>query len=206
MSYVYIAPLKDRSAFKIGKANAPSSRLSQLLHYYDFDTSEIVIFNCGTVGDAFSLEGILHNSCERRRVLFPFDGGTEFFAYEVFGDAIKIANTVRDINGYRTIPFIRVTEDPIDETSLIVMSFASKVRSRRLELNLTQAQLADRSKLGKRTIERTESEGNTTFKNMVAILRELNLEYLFSGLEVEEPVRKRANPRLNEVEDLLTKR
>ena len=197
MSYVYIAPLADESAFKVGKANAPSSRLSQLLHYYDFETTKIVIFNCGNVGRAFSLETILHKSCERKRVLLPFEGGTEFFSYEALEGAVRIANIVSEINGFRTVKFVQVMRDAVDETDLIIQAFASKIRARRLELNLTQAELAERSGLGKRTIERAETGGNATFQNMVAVLRELNLEYLFSGLEVEEPIRKRAQPRLN---------
>jgi DNA-binding XRE family transcriptional regulator len=197
MSYVYIAPLADKSAFKVGKANAPSSRLSQLLHYYDFETTKIVIFNCGNEGNAFSLETILHKSCERKRVLLPFEGGTEFFSYEALEGAVRIANIVSEINGFRTVKFVQVMQDAVDETGLIIQAFASKIRARRLELNLTQAELAERSGLGKRTIERAETGGKATFQNMVAVLRELNLEYLFSGLEVEEPIRKRAQPRLN---------
>ena len=197
MSYVYIAPLADQSAFKVGKSNAPSSRLSQLLHFYDFEIARIVIFNCGNVGNSFSLEAILHKSCESKRVLLPFDGGTEFFSYEALEGAVHIANIVSEINGYRTVKFVRVTQDAVDETGLIIQAFASKIRARRLELNLTQAELAERSGLGKRTIERAETGGKATFQNMVAVLRELNLEYLFSGLEVEEPIRKRAQPQLN---------
>jgi len=198
MSYVYIAPLVDRSAFKVGKANTPSSRLSQLLQYYEFDTSEIVLFNCGSIGEAYDLEGILHKAIGTRRVYFPFDGGTEFFTYDVFEVAVKIAAIVAEINDYKRIPFVRSSAEPIDETRLIVLEFASKIKARRLELNITQVDLARRSGLGKRTIERLELGGNCTFQNTVAVLRELNLEYLLSGLELGEPVRQRANRRLNQ--------
>jgi len=83
-----------------------------------------------------------------------------------------------------------------DESAFkIIQSIASKIRAGRLELNLTQADLANRSGLGRSTVERLEATGNATFENMVAVLRELSLDYLFSGLEVEEPVRRRASSR-----------
>ena len=79
MSFVYIAPLADGSAFKVDKAIAPSTRLSQLLRYYDFAVKQILIFDCKSVDNAFSFESILHKSCGQMRVAMPFDGGTEFF-------------------------------------------------------------------------------------------------------------------------------
>jgi DNA-binding XRE family transcriptional regulator len=196
MSFVYIAPLSDGTAFKVGKAIAPSSRLSQLLRYYDFDTNNILIVDCNTVEQAYEFESILHKACRNMQRLMPYDGGTEFFAHNVLHDAIKIAESVCQINGYRTVPFIRQkNEDPIDEAGLIVASFSNKIRARRLELNLTQAQLADLAGVGKRTVERIENSDNATFYTMVRVLRSLDLEYLFSELEITDPFRKRASSR-----------
>lgn len=195
MSFVYIAPLSDGTAFKVGKAIAPSSRLSQLLRYYDFDTNSILIIDCQLVENAYALETLLHKACSKMQHLLPYDGGTEFFSSQAYHDAIAIAESVCRINGYKTVPFIRKkSEDPIDEAGLIVASFSNKIRARRLELNLTQAQVADLAGLGKRTVERIEGTGKTTFYNLVCVLRSLDLEYLFSELEIRDPIRKRARP------------
>lgn len=195
MSFVYIAPLADGSAFKVGKAIAPSSRLSQLLQYYNFDTNSILIVDCQLIENAYALESILHKACSKVQRLMPFDGGTEFFSSDVYHHAIAIAESVCRINGYKTVPFIRQkNEGPIDEAGLIVASFLSKIRARRLELNLTQAQVAALAGVSKRTVERIERSGSTTFYNMVCVMRSLGLEYLLSGLEISDPFRKRARP------------
>jgi hypothetical protein len=193
MSFVYIAPLADGTAFKVGKAIAPSSRLTQLQQYYEFDITRILIVDCRTVNDAFALESILHKACGKQQTLMPYDGGTEFFSCKAYDDAITITQSVCRINDYPTIPFVRQKREyPIDEAGLIVAAFSSKIYSRRLEMNLTQAQLAELAGLSKRTIERIEKLGQATFYNMVLVLRVLDLEYLFTEFEITDPLRKRA--------------
>ncbi len=194
MAFVYIAPLSDRSAFKVGKAIAPSSRLSQLLRYYDFNTSQILIVDCKTADKAFGLESILHKACEGMRVIMPQDGGTEFFSHRLFNDTVCIAQAVSRINDFQTIPFIGEREkNPIDETHLIVEAFSNKIRARRLELNLSQAEVANLAGVGLRTIQRIEIRGQSTFHNMVAVLGVLNLEHLLSSLEINVPLRQRSS-------------
>ncbi len=80
MAFVYIAPLRDQTAFKVGKAIAPSSRLSQLLRFYDFNTDEIIIIDCGTADHAYAFETLLHKACRNLRVALPYDGGSEFWS------------------------------------------------------------------------------------------------------------------------------
>lgn len=193
MSFVYIAPLADYTAFKVGKAVAPSSRISQLLRFYDFGLESIVIVACGTEEAAFTLESILHKACGDQRVIQPFDGGTEFFAYPLLKEAMNIVVAVCRMRNYKQVPFVRSPlENPIDETALIVQSFAAKVRARRLEMNLRQEDLARISAVSKRTVERFESNGQTTFQNLVALLRALNLEHLLAQLEMGESLRERS--------------
>jgi DNA-binding XRE family transcriptional regulator len=163
------------------------------MRYYDFEISQILIINCETADNAFALESIIHKACEGKRVPMPYDGGTEFFSATIYAEAVKIAHSVCSINGFQSIPFIRErTQDLLDETHLIVEAFAAKIRARRLELNLSQEEVAKLSGLSKRTIERIENNGQATFYNMVAALRTLNLEYLFAELEMHVPLRKRA--------------
>ncbi len=198
MAFVYIAPLSDRTAFKVGKAIAPSSRLCQLLRYYEFDTSQILIVDCKTVDNAFTLEAILHKACEGRQIIMPHDGGTEFFSQKLFDEAVCIVRAICRINDFKTIPFVREREaNPIDETSLIVEAFANKIRARRLELNLSQAMVAKLAAVGHRTIQRIEHKGQSTFHNLVAVLAALNLEHLLSSLEINVPLRKRSSKSLD---------
>ena len=194
MSFVYIAPLADETAFKIGKAIAPSSRISQLSRYYEFDAPRVLIVNCRTVNNAFSLESLLHKACEGKRTFMPYEGGTEFFSHGVYEEAVNIVQSVCKINGYATVPYTRApTEDPIDEARLIIEAFSSKIRARRLELDLSQAELAERSGVCVRTIGRIEKYCDSGFQNLVAVLRALSLEHLFGELEVDIPLRRRAS-------------
>lgn len=193
MAFVYIAPLSDRTAFKVGKAVAPSARLSQLMRFHDFEVKRIVIVDCRTVGNAFALESLLHNACEGMRVILPHDGGTEFFSHKVFDEALSIARSVCRINDYETVAFVRErTAGAIEEDGLIVEVFAAKIRARRLELDLSQEAVAKLAKVSKRTIERIENRGQSTFRNMVAVLIALNLEHLLAGLEVDVSLRQRS--------------
>jgi DNA-binding XRE family transcriptional regulator len=194
MSYVYIAPLRDRTAFKIGKSNVPSRRLSGLSKFYDFDASEIKIINCNTESEAFSLESVLHKSCSKERVAMPFDGGTEFFSCKVLASALGIANAVCEINDYKLTPFIPIEGVVIStEPELIINSFSNKIKTRRLHINITHKQLAARTGLSKRTIERIEAGEGVTFLNIVKVTTALGLSDLFSDFRVEDTVRKRAS-------------
>jgi DNA-binding XRE family transcriptional regulator len=194
MSYVYIAPLKDGSAFKIGKSKVPSSRLSGLGRYYDFDVDGIIIINCNTDSEAFSTESVLHKSCSPERVLLPFDGGTEFFSCKVLDSAMIIVNAICDINGYKMTHFIPVGNvESSTEPELIANSFSCKIKARRLHLNISHRELANRAGLSKRTIERIENGETALFINIVRVVVELGLSDLFSDLHIDSGVRKRAS-------------
>jgi hypothetical protein len=194
MAFVYITPLLDKSAFKIGKTVAPSSRISQLSQYYDFDLTRVLIVCCGTTDSAFNLESILHKACQGKHVFMPYDGGTEFFSYDVYSDILSITKSVCAINDYEIIPFVRdQINDPFDEVSLIIEAFSNKIRARRLEMDLSQAEVAEMSGLSVRTIRNIESQCKSAFHNVVSVLRVLNLENLFADLEVTVPFRQRAS-------------
>lgn len=58
---------------------------------------------------------------------------------------------------------------------LIYIELGKKVKSYRLAMNLTQAQLAAKAGLSKRAVERIESGENKTMDNFIMILRAFNL-------------------------------
>jgi DNA-binding XRE family transcriptional regulator len=84
-------------------------------------------------------------------------------------------------------------DDPVDEVALIAAAFSNRIRARRLELNLTQAELAGISGLSVRTIGHIENQCKSAFHNVVSVLRALNLEHLFAELEISAPLRLRAS-------------
>lgn len=59
-----------------------------------------------------------------------------------------------------------------------------RLTRRRLELNLTQAQVADKAGIGKRTLERIEAGASTQLTNFLRLLRALDL---YDGLELLLP-------------------
>ena len=77
MSYVYIAPLENGVAFKVGKANDPVQRLNQLSKTHKFDTRRITCINCGEESYAFELESSLHKILKPYNAVLFGDGGTE---------------------------------------------------------------------------------------------------------------------------------
>ena len=91
------------------------------------------------------------------------------------------------------------TEDPA------LAEFGRRLVHRRLERNLTQAQLSREAGVSKRTIERIESGGSTQLSTLIRILRALELLDRFEKLipapppspleqlASEEPNRQRAS-------------
>lgn len=59
-----------------------------------------------------------------------------------------------------------------------------RLTRRRLELNLTQAQVANTAGIGKRTLERIEAGASTQLTNFLRLLRALDL---YEGLELLLP-------------------
>ena len=58
---------------------------------------------------------------------------------------------------------------------LALAELGSRILSRRIELGLTQAQLAEQAGVGKRTLERIEAGGDTQLTTLVRLFRILGL-------------------------------
>jgi transcriptional regulator with XRE-family HTH domain len=87
----------------------------------------------------------------------------------------------------------------------VLVELGSRIASRRLELQLTQASVAEQAGIAKRTLERMEAGKTSQLSTLVRVLRVLDatsgLENLLSASEVspmdllkhKEKVRKRAS-------------
>jgi transcriptional regulator with XRE-family HTH domain len=58
----------------------------------------------------------------------------------------------------------------------VLAELGRRIARRRLELGVTQAEVADRAGIGKRTVERIEAGGDTQVSTLVRLLRELELD------------------------------
>lgn len=76
-----------------------------------------------------------------------------------------------------------------DETALTIL--AQQIRQKRIELRMTQAELAKQAGISKRSLERLEAGGSVQLTNFIRVLRPLGLlENILALLpeEVESPI------------------
>lgn len=196
--YVYIAPLKDKTAFKVGKSGDPVARLATLSKYYDFDYNNVLLVDCGTNDEAYRAESLFHSTCSKQRIIFAYDGGTEFFAYSTYDDIIVVVNTVAKLKAYKItkMPITAILSAKeivaVDDVGQLINLMAVKVRDKRLGYNITQAELAKICGIGVRTVRYLEASRAVTLDTFVRVLKALDLDYIFSELEVDTPYRERA--------------
>ena len=198
MSFVYIAPLKNKTAFKVGKSNSPAERIMSLTRFYDFEFEDISVIDCKSQDGAYRLEGLLHSVCETQRVVFEYDGGTEFFAYGIYGKLLSVVTIVAEMNGYivtkmPSVESIVILKDvKHDDIDCMLNAIANKVKNKRLGYNISQVQLATICGLSRRTIQNMEDDAIVTLPHFIRILKALDLDHVLSELEVDVPMRQRA--------------
>lgn len=197
-SFVYIAPLLNKNAFKIGKSENPISRIVELTRFYEFDFKEVYIIDCENCTDAYKIESLLHIVCNKKRVFFDYDGGTEFFSYEVYEKLLFVANTIVEINKLKIsrmppIEDIKVFEVvKSNDVELLLNSLTNKLKHKRLEYNITQKQLAKITGMSIRTIQRMEDSGVITLINFIRILKALDLDSILSEFQIDIPEKQRS--------------
>lgn len=197
MSQVYIAPLKDKTAFKIGRSNNPIDRILTLSYYYDFDYSDIMLIDCKTTSESFILENILHTICDNEREILNFDGGTEFFKYIIYDKTVEVCKNIVLLKNF-TISSFPIIEDikmnnivKIDDVEKIIQSLCNKIHKKRLSCNITRPKLAQISNTTSYTIKNLENGRNISIKNLIRLMKALNMDYIFNELLIEDTIRQR---------------
>ena len=201
MSFVYVAPMLTKQAFKIGKSRDPESRLLDLDKYYGFDFERVLIVDCGTEAEAYTLEKLLHLACDKGPAAFNYDGGTEFFDYKLYADLIVVLETTVKLKGYtlKMLASSRLTKRcarvAADDVDVLIQTVASAVRNSRLGRDITRVQLAEISGVSVGTLKRLETAKNVSLDVLLRVFKCLDLDYIFSELEVEAVTRRRAKNR-----------
>lgn len=197
MSYLYILPLKDKSAFKIGKSDSPMKRITRLLNFYDIDTTSVTIIDCRTTTQSYFTETLFHKIFEEYNVTREYEGGTEFFNYIIYQDAMDLCNLICRVKGYSKIPFKADSSVKLLTPSQISANrFSTMLKNKRLELNLSQTDLAKAASISKRTVERFEKTGQATFENVLQMFSVLGIEDNFFSNVINNTTRKRAKKKL----------
>ena len=204
---VYIAPLKDKSAFKIGKSKKPLDRLKQLSRFYDFDIDKIIIIDCQTEKFSFEIESILHKILDRFNLILEFDGGTEFFDYEKYNECLDSIKILCKLHSLSTSNAYIPKEEIVKASSAecVAMRISNRIKNKRISLNLRQIDLAKSAGLGLRTVQRLESYGNCDLTNLIKISSVLGIENEIFSIKTENNPRKRVyvGPSDHEPDDPL---
>lgn len=193
MSYIYIAPLNDQSAFKVGKSTTPSTRIQQLSRFYDFDMDDITVMYCGDENSAYALESAIHSVLKNSRVIKEFDGGTEFFEFCHYSNAICLLRNIAAINNFMTTSLVVDFDvEPMGSfLDLTLSALGKRCAARRLELNLSQEFLATAAGVGIRTVQRLEAGSNVNTSCLLNIMRQLEMECSLEPMQYSP--RKRAS-------------
>lgn len=197
MAFVYLAFLKDKTAFKIGRSKDPVERLISLSRFYDFDLSEVVLANCNSYDCSAKLESSMHFFCSGHRFRMEYQGGTEFFHFSVYRQVVSLLEESAKLQDY-TVEKISVTENlskrkpDADLIELELEKLAHSIKRRRIELNLNRRKMGTIVGVTRKTISRAEAGdpglGIGTFLKMINVL---GLEYELSDFRPDPNCRRK---------------
>lgn len=198
MNYVYIAPLRNKTAFKIGKADDPKKRLLMLSRYYDFDLDSVTLLECpdDTVS-SYAVEHMLHLVCASCRVIFDYPGGTEFFDYAVYDKLMMTVPTLAELQHCAVIRMTAITADQVvvpaaSSVEKIQLSLGAQIQRQRLNYNITQYQLACITGVSRRAVQNVEAGENVTTDVLIRVLEALSLDHLLCDWDIPMVLRKRS--------------
>jgi DNA-binding XRE family transcriptional regulator len=171
--HVYIAPLKDKSAFKIGMSREPLRRLTELSYLYDIDAQKVVVLKCESASAAFRVESELQCLFVDEAEPVEGVGGTEFYSHKVYDAAVEICCVLCRAKGYSFVKFVPdKSVVPPSGADITQRRAAMAVKERRIGLGLTQQDLAQRASVSRRTVERF---GQAEFGNFAKIVTALGI-------------------------------
>lgn len=193
-SGIYVVPLKDNSAFKVGRSMDIQERISKLSQHYELDLDSVWVIQYDEWKQCSRMEKALHDILTRHRVLFPFNGGTEFFAMEHYTATLEMCSLLAT-----THEAVFETIDVTDSSGTLfewneehrnIQTIGESVRRKRLELNITQDQLSASTGVSRRTITRLEGGNGSTLESALKILNALGINEFVPF--VESPERRRS--------------
>lgn len=192
MSYIYIAPLKDQTAFKIGMSLCPHERLRGLARYYRFNLDEILIMNCDGHGGTVTIEKAMHSIMHPHKRLQPFQAGSEFYDYSAYRVALSLLDSIAEVGGFVICHMEAdfIDDRPFSPIDLSLSALGKRCASRRLNLNITQSELAKKAGVGLRTIQRLESGMCSTTESLIKVMKSLEMSY---DIKPTESLRTRAS-------------
>jgi DNA-binding XRE family transcriptional regulator len=203
MSYIYLVPLQDFSAFKVGKSDRPIDRIKQLSAFYHFDLTKAFTMKCDSTGLAMQLESLIHAACSNHRIAFDYDGGTEFFNCVIYEQTLKLLNNIAELQGFEVVPFPILPLSmhasfivSVDETKQIVSALVIKIKNKRLVLGLTQEQLANISGVSIRSIGNLERGVCSSLSTLVSVLVALDMDSLVYDFQQAISERRRVRKGL----------
>jgi len=178
-SYVYLFPLKNRSAFKIGKSNNPKKRFSTLLKFYDLDYHNTILFKCQSENDAYIIENILHKSFKNNKYIFEYEGGTKFFNYNILPDVksmIKLLSNNYTIKLESLPKPSELLDDFIPTNNIMLIKLGNAIKRKRILLHITQSQLSNITNTTRQTIAKLENgKGNASINTVLTIMDALSM-------------------------------
>ena len=190
-SYIYVLISADRGSLKIGKSDNPIKRATILSKYYEFNFFESFYIRCDESN--FEIETMLHKIFKKHHIHFDYDGGNEFFKYDVLDDIlalIKIFEKYYDLKKYKFK--LKKQDIVIEKENQIFSSIGESIKNRRLFLDINQQELAESCDVNRRTILNLE-RGQGSLKNLVRVMIVLGIENKLEKLFENKSLRKRAS-------------
>ena len=184
-SYVYIFLMKDKTSLKIGKSNNPSKRFKELIKYYNLDIKTSRILKCNDEITSFKIERTLHKIFENNRVLYDYDGGTEFFDYNIINDLDLVIDILLDRHDIQKLPLQITLPERIsfDNVDMIIKKLGNSIKRKRMSMMIKQKQLSSISGVKHSTLKRIErGHSGTSINNIIKIMNALNMDDIFDSL------------------------
>jgi len=144
---------------------------------------------------AFQVETLLHSLCSVSKVIFPFDGGTEFFDYQLLPQVLQVLNALSGLTGHL---LVLLNLDPakcaqVDEVAQTMNALANKIKAKRLSLNLKQEQIAEACEVTIQTYRRLERGSGSSVTTLLKVLKALDMIDIIEAIPLNIGNKQRAS-------------